>query len=141
MTKRFHRSSIKFLAITLILLPIIGTAQEQKPVATICVYRPHRFEGSALKPSVFVDQVEVGRVHNGESVQMTVATGQHKVYSNDQSTGIDLDAKAGQTYYVRVDMKAGAWKGHGAVTLIDPQEGKYEFEKQKLTQTRNLASN
>jgi hypothetical protein len=61
-------------------------------------------------------------------------------YSNDKSTGIELDAKAGQTYYVRVDIKTGAFKGHGAMTLIDPQEGKYEFAKQKISVTKNLAS-
>src|ERR1700678_2206475 len=55
-----------------------------------------------------------------------VAPGEHRLYSNDKSTGIELDAKAGQTYYVRIDIQVGAWKGHGAVTLVDPQQGKYE---------------
>lgn len=120
-----------------------ATTQEQKPVsvATICIYRPHRFEGYSLKPSVYIDQVEVARLHNGESVQVTVSAGQHRVNSNDKSTGIDLDAKAGQTYYMRVDIKTGAWKGHGAITLIDAQEGKYEFSQQKLAPTRDLTSN
>jgi hypothetical protein len=118
-----------------------AAAQEQTPVATICIYRAHRFEGSALKPSVYIDQVEITRLHNGESVQVTVSPGQHRVNSNDKSTGIDLDAKAGQTFYVRVDIKTGAWKGHGAITLVDPQQGKYEFSQQKLSLTRDLTSN
>jgi hypothetical protein len=120
-----------------------GKAPEEQSgsIATICIYRPHRFEGSALKPSVYLDQVEIGRLHNGESVQVSVSAGQHRVNSNDKSTGIDLDAKAGETYYVRVEIKTGAWKGHGAVTLIDAQEGKYEFSQQKLTLTRDLTSN
>ena len=37
-----------------------------------------------------------------------------------------LDAKAGETYYVRVDIQIGFFKGHGGVTLVDPQQGKYE---------------
>ena len=78
---------------------------------------------------------------NGDAVQVTVNPGSHKLHSNDKSTGIELDAKAGQTYFVRVDIKTGGWKGHGQVTLIDPQEGKYEFSKQKLSETRDLTSN
>ena len=118
-------------------------AQDQKPssAATICIYRPHRFEGYALKPPVYVDQVELTSLRNGESVQVIVSPGQHRLNSNDKSTGVDLDAKAGQTYYMRVDIKTGAWKGHGAITLIDFQEGKYEFSQQKLALTRDLTAN
>ena len=130
------------LVSSLLWTPTLATGQDQKPGAavTICVYRPRRYVGSALKPSVFIDQIEITRLHNGESVQVTVPSGQHRVNSNDKSTGIDLEAKAGQTYYLRVDIQAGAWKGHGAITLIDPQEGKYEFSQQKLALTRDLAS-
>ena len=122
-------------------IPASGIAQDQKPVATICIYRPHRFEGYALKPPVYVDLTELTSLHNGESVRVIVSVGLHRLNSNDKSTGIDLDAKAGQTYYMRVDIKTGAWKGHGAITLIDAQEGKYEFSQQKLALTRDLSSN
>ena len=40
--------------------------------------------------------------------------------------GLDLSAKPGETYYVRIDILTGFWKGHGGVTLVDPQQGKYE---------------
>ncbi|HKT47525.1 MAG TPA: DUF2846 domain-containing protein [Candidatus Acidoferrales bacterium] len=126
-------------------------AQEQAPAAaetssagttaTICFYRAHRFEGAALKPSIFVDETDIARLHNGDAVQVTVSPGAHNLHSNDSSTGIQLDAKAGQTYYVRIDIKAGAFKGHGQVTLIDPQEGKFEFAKQKLSVTKDLSAN
>lgn len=122
--------------------PAVVWAQDQPPAtATICFYRAHRFEGAALKPPIVVDEVEVAHLHNGDAVQVTVAPGSHQVHSNDKSTGIQLDAKAGQTYFVRVDIKPGAWKGHGQITLIDPQEGKYEFGKQKVSVTRDLSGN
>ena len=90
---------------------------------------------------MYVDQTELTTLHNGESVQVIVSVGLHRLNSNDKSTGIDLDAKAGQTYYMRVDIKTEAWRGHGAITLIDAQEGKYEFSQQKLALTRDLSSN
>lgn len=94
-----------------------------------------------LKPPVYVDDVEVAHLHNGDAVQVTLSPGAHKVYSNDKSTGIELDAKAGLTYFVRVDIKTGAWKGHGQITLIDPQEGKFEFSKQKVSVTKDMTTN
>lgn len=106
--------------------------------ATICFYRPRRFEGWVYKPSIYVGETEITRMKNGESVQVIVSPGSHRLYSNDKSTGIALDARAGQTYYVRVEMKRG-FPWHGAVTLVDPQQGKFEFTKQPLDLTRNLS--
>jgi len=130
----------KLMYLLLLALPLSIHAEDQKPIstATICFYRPHRFEGSALKPPLFVDDIDVAHLHNGDAVEIVVLAGPHRVNSNDKSTGIDLDAKAGQTYYIRVDIKTGAWKGHGAMTLVDPQQGKYEFSKQKISVTKNL---
>jgi len=101
------------------------TPVEQAP-ATIYFYRPRRFQGSALKPSIFVDDARSGQLHNGDNIRISVAPGNHRIYSTDKSTGIELNAKPGETYYVRVDIQVGFWKGHGGVTLVDPQEGKYE---------------
>lgn len=138
----------KLVYLLFVLLPGIylsGAAfaqdQPQTSTATICFYRAHRFEGAALKPPIFVDENEIAHLHNGDAVQVTLSPGSHSIHSNDKSTGIELDAKAGQTYFVRVDIKTGAWKGHGQITLIDPQEGKYEFSKQKLSVTRDLTTN
>jgi len=138
----------RYAYVLFLLLPAATWAQDQKAApaatpkaATICFYRPHRFEGAALKPPIIVDQVDVAQLHNGDAIQVTVNPGSHKLHSNDKSTGIELDAKPGLTYFVRVDIKTGGWKGHGQVTLIDPQEGKYEFSQQKLSANRDLTSN
>lgn len=103
-----------------------GASASDSP-ATVIFYRPKRFQGSALHPSVFVDDSAVGNMHNGDSLKFSVKPGNHRVYSTDKSTGIDLTVKPGETYYVRVDILVGFWKGHGGVTLVDPQQGKYEL--------------
>jgi hypothetical protein len=104
----------------------VSTPSVQQAQATIYFYRPRRFQGSALRPSVFVDDARVGNLHNGDSIRFSITPGNHRIYSTDKSTGMELDAKAGETYYVRVDIQVGFFKGHGGVTLIDPQQGKYE---------------
>jgi Protein of unknown function (DUF2846) len=107
-------------------MPVAADAEQSQ--ATIYFYRPHRFVGSALKPSVFVDSTNVGRMRNGDNIKFSVAPGTHAVYSNDKSTGLSLEAKPGQTYYVRIDIQVGAFKGHGGITLMDPQQGSYEIK-------------
>jgi Protein of unknown function (DUF2846) len=104
-------------------------ASSEQAQATIYFYRPRRFQGSALKPSVFVDDARVGHLRNGDSIKVSVATGSHRIYSTDKGTGMELDAKGGETYYVRIDIQVGLFKGHGGVTLIDPQQGKYEVSQ------------
>jgi len=136
-------ATVLFTLISL-LVPSIQAQQSTEPQqegkSTICFYRPHRFEGSALKPSIYIDNSEIARLKNGESVNVTVPAGQHRVYSNDKATGIDLDAQPGQTYYVRMDIQTGVWKGHGGITLVDPQEGKYESAQTKLETSSDLSN-
>lgn len=103
-------------------------ASEAVPETAVYFYRPRRFVGFALKPSVFVDNVSVGRLSSGSVIKVAITPGTHQICSNDKGTGIELDVKGGQVYYVRIDMIVGAWKGHGAVTLVDPQQGKYEVK-------------
>ena len=100
--------------------------------ATIIFYRPKRFMDSTFKPSVYVDDSTIGRLGNGENFKVKVTAGQHKLYSNDKSTGTDLNAKAGETYYIRIDMKTGI-TARGAVTQVDKQEGEFEVTKTKQT--------
>jgi hypothetical protein len=100
--------------------------------ATIIFYRPKRFMDSTFKPSVYVDDSTIGRLGNGENFKVKVTAGQHKLYSNDKSTGTDLNAKAGETYYIRIDMKTGITV-RGAVTQVDKQEGEFEVTQTKQT--------
>src|SRR5258707_11895061 len=124
----------RYAYLLLLALPAATWAQDQKvapaaaaTTATICFYRPHRFEGAALKPPVMVDEVDVAHLHNGDAVQVTINAGSHKLHSNDKSTGIELEAKPGQTYFVRVDIKTGGWRGNGKGTFIAAQGGKKKF--------------
>src|SRR5438046_10255756 len=108
------------MPLLLLPLPMSIHAQDQKPVstATIRFYRPHRFEGSALKPPLFVDDIDVAHLHNGDAVEVIVSAGSHRVNSIDKSTGIDLDAQVGVIYVRRVDIMTVAWKGLGAMGAV-----------------------
>ena len=95
------------------------------------VYRQRRFVGSALAPSIWVNKVEVARVGNGRHCSIRVRPGTYEIRSDDKSSLITLDIQRGKEYYVRVDEEAGAWKGHGKLTLIMTEQGSGEYALQR----------
>jgi hypothetical protein len=99
--------------------------------ATIYIYRYKQFVGSALTPSVYCDDGELARMENGRFFVAKFSAGEHIFHSNDKQAGIDLDLKPGQDYYIRLEIATGAWKGHGRLILVAPEQGSYEIKNLK----------
>jgi len=115
-------------------------AQPASDVAYLRVYRQRRYVGSALAPSIFVDDKQIARVGNGRRFSMRMLPGSHTVRSDDKSSAITLDVKAGQEYYVRVEEATGFWKGHGKLILVMPEQGSPEYKLQKpIEEDRKVA--
>src|SRR5260370_26456450 len=114
------------------------TADSQKTTvakpskASVYVYRYKQFAGSALAPSVFCDEIELARMENGRYFTVKLDPGKHTFRSNDKQSGTELDVKAGQEYFLRVEIAAGAMKGHGRLVLMSPEQGGYELKSSKL---------
>jgi hypothetical protein len=70
--------------------------------ATVYVYRYKQFVGSALAPSVYCDGAELARIENGRYFTANLDPGRHTFTSNDKQSGIDLDLKARDQYFMRV---------------------------------------
>ena len=99
--------------------------------ALLRVYRHRRYVGSSLAPSIYVDDKQVARVGNGRRFTAKLTPGTHTVRSDDKSSAITIDAKAGQEYYIRIDEETGFWKGHGKLTMLMPEQGSAEYKLQK----------
>jgi len=109
-------------------------------IAHLRVYRSRRAVGAALAPSIVVDGKPVARVGNGRRVTIRLTPGPHTIASDDKSSAISIDAKAGQDYYVRVEEAMGMWKGHGKLTLLMPEQGSAEYKLEKpIEPDRKLA--
>jgi Protein of unknown function (DUF2846) len=106
-------------------------AQEKESQATVYVYRYKQFVGSALSPSVYCDENELARMDNGRFFVVKLAPGKHVFRSNDKQAGIDTDLKAGQDYYIRVELATGFMKGHGRLMSVAPEQGSYEIKNLK----------
>jgi hypothetical protein len=120
--------------------PSEGTTASTPANAMLRVYRHRRAVGSALAPSIYVDDKQIARVGNGRRVTIKLAPGPHTVRSDDKSSLISIEAKAGQEYYIRIDEAAGFWKGHGKLTLLMPEQGAPEYKLQKpIEEDRKVA--
>ncbi|HEY0547442.1 MAG TPA: DUF2846 domain-containing protein [Pyrinomonadaceae bacterium] len=106
-----------------------STATETK--TTIYFYRTKQFAGSALEPTVYMDDKELARMDNGRFFGVTVEPGKHTFRMGDKQTGFEIDMKAGQDYYARVTIETGFWKGHGRLTLMQAEQGAFEIKKVK----------
>src|SRR6516165_8381733 len=106
--------------------PAPQTADTTSSKATVYIYRYKQFVGSALSPSVYCDGNQLARMDNGRYFTATIEPGKHTFTSNDQQSGIDLDLKAGEQYFIRVEIAAGFAKGHGRLILMSPEQGSYE---------------
>lgn len=107
----------------------VTSSNESK--ATVYFYRYKQYVGSALSPSVYCDEGELARMENGRFFAAKLTPGKHVLRSNDKQSGIEAELKGGQEYYVRVELVPGAWKGHGRLTLVQPEQGAYEVKKLK----------
>ena len=121
---------------------VITAAQESQPTpmqtpsaqakASVYVYRYKQFVGSALAPSVYCDDIQLARMENGRYFTVRLDPGQHTFRSNDAQSGVALDVKAGQEYFIRVDIATGMLKGHGRLALTSFEQGRYELQSSKL---------
>ena len=128
--------ALRVLPFVLALAPYCVQAQEpstpKQPTSVVYVYRYKQFVGSALAPSVYCDEVQLARMENGRYFAVNVDPGQHTFRSNDKQSGIELDIKPGQEYFIRLEIAAGFMKGHGRLILTAAEQGRYELQSNQL---------
>jgi hypothetical protein len=109
---------------------VSGFAQNVK-TTTINFYRYKQFQGSALKPSVYCDGIELGRMQNGRFFTVQMPVGEHTCYANDKQAGVMIKFEGDKDYYFRVNLQVGMWKGHFRLDYVMPEQGKYDVAKLK----------
>jgi hypothetical protein len=90
--------------------------------ATIYIYRQKAFMGMALRPTVMVDGKDLVNMGNGRLYVGYFTPGSYDFRMDDKKSGAKLDLKAGDVYYMRVDIVPGFWKGGGKLSLIDAKQ-------------------
>ena len=99
--------------------------------ATFVFYRPKRFYGSGLTPSVYVDGVEMARMDNGRYFVLTVKPGTIKLSSSMKHDPTPTEAKAGKIEYFEMVILTGTWKGGGRLIPTPAADAKEALKKLK----------
>ena len=100
--------------------------------ATVFIYRPKKWVGRGLEPSVFVDKTELARMDNGRFFALKLKPGKHIVHMTDDDKGYAIEMGPGETYFFRIGLEAGVWKGQGKITLDDRDRALKEIKKLKF---------
>jgi hypothetical protein len=100
--------------------------------AVVIVYRPGKFTGRALEPSVFCDKVEVARMDNGRYFVLLLEPGEHRIHMTEDYKRVDLKLGAGEVAFVRfrLDMN-NMMKARGSVYLADEEDALKDLKKMK----------
>lgn len=123
-------------------LPVVPAAAPAEAAESgwLLFYRQKRFAGAILNTSVFVDDVEVADMDNGTYLKVKVAPGEHTIHADEKKDAMVLPIEAGKTYYFRMALRAGLWKGHGKLEPVDEVTGQKEFTewKPKLVYAKDI---
>lgn len=125
--KRFRLEGSTLIAVAPATPPVISNED-----AIVYIYRPKSWIGRGLEPSVFVDGTELARMDNGRYFALKLKPGKHLVHMTDEKKGYAIDMGPGQTYYFRIGLDAGTWKGQGKILLDDAERGIKEIKKIKF---------
>jgi uncharacterized protein DUF2846 len=89
------------------------TSQDDDSKATVYAYRPGKFMGKALEPSVFLDDKKLLDMDNARYFALKLDPGRHILRSNEKDSEIDQTREAAKTYYVKITIAArndeGPW--------------------------------
>ena len=106
----------------------------QETMAKVIVYRKQNSGAFAIKPSVFCNEEQLARLDNGYYFTVNIKPGKHTLRSNNKHSGILLEVKSGETYYVRMDMGINSiWsmKATGEMSLIPAEQARFELQRLK----------
>jgi hypothetical protein len=99
---------------------------------TVIVYRPSKFTGSALKPSVYADGNQVARLENGRYISLQLAPGKHNLESSMKNAApLEVDVKPNETVYLEMVILTGNWRGGGRLIPVGQDEAKTALLKLK----------
>jgi hypothetical protein len=114
------------------------TVSVSSEVATVFVYRPKAFFGWALNPTVMLDGEDFVNVRNGRFFKAKFRPSKHVFKMDDGASGAELDLQGGKSYYLKVEIVPGVWKGGGKMTYVAPEQGGLEVQGLKYVDAKEI---
>ena len=98
-----------------------GASNQAK--AIIIIGRLKDFGTRNWRPSVYVDETELARSQNGRYLVAKVDPGKRTVRAEDPKHSLQMELKAGDCYFFRVEIASGFAKAHGRLVGLTPEQG------------------
>ena len=104
-----------------------------KDKATVYVYRPSGMGGAAVSYTVAVNGVDASSLPSGGYFVYYAKPGENEFSAKTEAkTSVTVDAKAGETYYVKGTIGMGVFVGHPHLVQVTSDAGSQEIAKCKL---------
>lgn len=115
-------------------------AQQNDAKATVYVYSYSASVVGNLRSSIFVDDKDVADITPRRYFILKLDAGKHSVHLKKPTEGgLEMEFKAGQTYYIRVDWKEGGFTVRArGLDLIGAESGSYDISQSKPVQDNYL---
>lgn len=132
--KNLHLFSILFSLLTLSSCNLTPIKLDSPPPsipngtdsAEIVVLRDGSWVGAAVSPGVYINDLHVGQLGVSDYVSHKVPAGQVKMFVGTEARSeASFPVEAGQSYYLKIYMKAGWWIARAQLEIVqDPSAGK-----------------
>ena len=101
--------------------------------ANVYIYRNEGM-GSAIKMGIYVDNKPIGQTAAKTYLKLTLDPGTHTIRGHAENlSDIDLDAKAGQNYFIWQEVKMGIGSARNKLQVVDAKTGTKGVNECKLT--------
>jgi hypothetical protein len=119
----------------------VGPTGQADQRATVYIYRPGKFVGKSLEPSVFLDEQKLLDMDNARYLALKLEPGRHILRSNEKNSEIDQAWDAAKTYYVKITIAPGMMKGHGQMGMVTEKLAVSEMQKLRPLDRDHIEAN
>lgn len=101
--------------------------------ATVYVYSyRHVRTLGRVAPPVYLDGKVMAKLDGARFFVVRLDPGMHSFHLKDKKRGgIEFDFKAGETYYVRMDMREGTTVGPAGLTLVPKENAEFDLKQMR----------
>jgi hypothetical protein len=101
--------------------------------ATLHVYRPRNFVGSAISYNLHAGDSEICKVKNNSKYTIHLfKEGELELWAKtEKRESVNIDVKFGKEYYLKCGLKEGIIEGRPVLELVIPEQGELDFANVK----------
>lgn len=126
----------------LILAALLAAAIQDAPpeLVTVYIYKaPHaRTLWRAAFP-VYADEKQIATLDGGRYFVARFPPGLHTFRSkNKKQGGVEIELKAGEVYYLRMETEEGVSVGKARITLVQKEQGGYDVKQMKPIKDKDI---